>query len=49
MPNEKDKWVLPRNKHAYAFYHYCKKQGDIIRLIPVGDSVTIILFRRGAS
>ena len=26
-------WVLPNNKHTWAFYYFCRRKGDRVNII----------------
>lgn len=43
-PGEYDEWVLENDSHAWAFYHYCKRRGDMVRAFDDGDTVRIRIY-----
>lgn len=40
---------LPMNKHFWAFYYYCKRQGDRLRIIKNGDGTVDLLMERSVN
>lgn len=44
------RWELPNNKHAWAFYYYCKRQGDWVCVAKQNaEEVTLIVRLADAS
>jgi len=36
-------WNLPNNKHAWAFYYFCKRKGDDVTAHTIGDALIVTI------